>query len=207
MLLEVVCCRAVIFVCLIHHNLYCGNLEIKKPRRVLAGHLANLLVWGKDYLPEHLMVFSLAFLPFLDRSNAKFCIMVQIVDNGQRNVNKRICTKIQCNRWRPLQLRNSSIGKISPNLKSYQVNKKFLPRYGVCQETRYRLIIEMTVKGGCGPNRFAAGECVGEMEPNWSNLFAVLTHDDHLLQFAPMFVQTAAPRRFRRRRPTYWSGD
>ena len=54
---------------------------------------------------------------------------------------------------------------------------------------------------------FAAGECVGAREPSWSNLFAVLTHDDHLLQFAPMFVQTAALRRFRRRRPTYWSGD
>jgi hypothetical protein len=39
-----------------------------------------------------------------------------------------------------------------------------------------------------------------------SRLPVFLTSTNHLLQFAPMFEQIAAPRRFRRRRLTAWSG-
>jgi hypothetical protein len=77
------------------------GLKMKKPRRVLAGLLANLLVGGKGQLPEHRMVFSLAFSPFFVSSIAKLCITLLSVKDGAMNVNQFFCTKNGC-RDRPL---------------------------------------------------------------------------------------------------------
>jgi hypothetical protein len=77
------------------------DLEIKKPRHVLAGLLANLLVGRKGQLPEHRVLFSLVFLPFFVPSKAKFCITLVSVKDGARNVNHFFEQKHGC-RDRPI---------------------------------------------------------------------------------------------------------